>query len=242
MEKIDIEVIPNRHSERIIMSNKTIVIIPARGGSKGIPRKNILEIAGRPLIAWSILQAKNAKLVDEVFVSTEDKEIAAVSKEYGAKVIDRPLSLSGGDISSEDVLLHALKQIETKLVVFLQATSPIREAEDIDKAIYALTSENLDSIFSCNYVHGFTWSIDNHSKMQPLDYNPKTRPMRQERSVFTMEENGSIYVFKSEILKTYNCRLGGKIGIYVMPTWKSYQLDGIEDIEICEYYLKKLSI
>src|SRR4051812_30272931 len=109
---------------------KTVCIIPARGGSKGIPRKNLIDFCGKPLISWSIAQARNSKFISDVFVTTDIREIAQQSETFGAKIIQRPDELATDTASSEAALIHAVDEIEKKgkidLVVFLQATSPIR--------------------------------------------------------------------------------------------------------------------
>lgn len=136
-----------------------ISIILSRGGSKAIPRKNIIDFCGKPLIAWSIEQAKGSKYIKGVYVSTDDREIAEVSEKYGAKVIWRPASLATDISPSEDALLHAIVEIEKEknvdLVVFLQATSPVRETTDIDNAIEKFISERADSLFSAAILEDF---------------------------------------------------------------------------------------
>lgn len=122
---------------------QAIAIIPARGGSKGVHRKNVRLLAGRPLVAHSILDAREAGLISNVYVSTDDPEIARVSQVYGAEVIQRPPELASDTASSESALLHALEELETTglvtdLIVFLQCTSPIRTGADIDRAILQL--------------------------------------------------------------------------------------------------------
>jgi len=219
-----------------------IAIIPARGKSKGIPLKNIIKIAGKPLIAWSIEQARKSKIVDGVYVSTEDKKISFVAKKYKAEIIKRPLDLSGDFVSSELVLLHSLKVIERKgikvdNIIFLQATSPIRESKDIDMAFEKYLKDKADSLFSAVKIKDhFIWGIKN-GKLRSITYDYKKRKPRQLiKDKFL--ENGSIYIFKPWVLKENINRLGGKISVYEMPFWKSYQIDKIEDIEICEHYLR----
>ena len=131
----------------------TIAIIPARGGSKGVPRKNVRLLADKPLIAHSILDAQEATSVDFVYVSTDDEEIATVSANYGAAIIERPPELANDTASSESALIHALQQLEhqginPELLVFLQCTSPIRTGLDIDEAIAKLKAEKADSLLS----------------------------------------------------------------------------------------------
>lgn len=221
-----------------------IAIIPARGGSKGIPKKNIINLAGRPLIAWSIEQAKSSQLVDIVFVSTDDDEIAEVSCEYGAEVVKRPAQLAADTSSSEDVLLHAIdfieceKKIKIDIVVFLQATSPVREKDDIDNAIRQYLSAKADSLFSCTRIEDhFIWE-EREGDYFSTNYDYRRRRLRQDIKPQYLE-NGSIYVFRPELIRRELNRLGGKITIYETAFWKSFQIDDWDDLEICEYYIRK---
>jgi len=222
-----------------------IAIIPARGGSKGIKNKNILKIAGKPLIVWSIEHALQSKSVDAVFVTTDDAEILEIAQKAGAKVIKRPKELANDTATSESALLHALDSIEKeysivpKNIVFLQATSPVREAYDIDRAFKVYQEQELDSLFSCCKVEDrFVWEKD-ENRYKSVSYDHENRRRRQDVTPRFLE-NGSIYIFKYNILRLDNNRLGGKIGVYEMPIWKSFQIDKPEDIEICEYYLEKM--
>ena len=125
-------------SSKMIQGKTVVAIIPARGGSQGIPRKNVLPIAGKPLLAHVIEQALASETVDRVFVSTDDPEIAEAARRHGAGVIDRPAEISGSRASSESALSHALETLEAvgrdefDLLVFLQCTSPLTSSEDID--------------------------------------------------------------------------------------------------------------
>lgn len=226
------------------MGRMNVAIIPARGGSKGIPKKNIIDVAGQPLIAWSIQQAKSSQLVDLVFVSTDDDEIADVARTYDAEIIKRPAELATDTSSSEDALLHAIDYIEREkairidIVVFLQATSPIREQDDIDKAIRKYLSEEADSLFSCMKIKDhFIWE-ERDGAYYSANYDYRNRKLRQGIKSRYLE-NGSIYVLRPEIIRGEHNRLGGKITIYEMPFWKSFQIDRWEDIEVCEYYISK---
>jgi len=219
-----------------------LTIIPARGGSKGIPRKNLQFLRGTPLVVHSIRHALDAELVDRVVVSTDDKEIAAVSERAGAEIVQRPAELSGDTASSESALLHVLDTLTVRgeetpeLVVFLQATSPIRRPEDIDGAIEVLRSGDFDSVFSSSLVHGFIWE-NRDGEVRPLNYTPETRPMRQEIGERVME-NGSIYVFKPWILRKAGMRLGGKIGVYPMGYLEGLQIDEPGDLELARWILR----
>ncbi|MBE9166959.1 acylneuraminate cytidylyltransferase family protein [Pleurocapsales cyanobacterium LEGE 06147] len=219
-----------------------IAIIPARGGSKGLPRKNIRNLADKPLIAHSILNAKEAKLIDNVYVSTDDREIAKISRDYGAEIIHRPDELAGDIASSESALIHALSEIEKNkifpdLIVFLQCTSPIRTSADIDNAIEKLQAENADSLLSVSPSHRFLWQeVDGVAKS--INYDYRHRPRRQEM-IPQYVENGSIYIFKPWVLKKLNNRLGGKISLFLMSEAASWEIDSLLDFEIAESLLKK---
>lgn len=219
-----------------------LAIIPARGGSKGIPRKNIQPLAGKPLLAYTIEHARQTPAVTRVVVSTDDAEIAAVAEQYGAEVIWRPAEISGDDASSESALLHALDHLrdtegyEPDLVVFLQATSPLRQPDDIQKAIEALQREQADSLFSACPVHGFVWRREGE-KLSSLSYDYRHRPRRQEVSGEDLIENGSIYIFKPTVLRQYGNRLGGKIAVYQMHPLDSFQVDEPGDLRLIEQLL-----
>lgn len=218
-------------------------IIPARGGSKGIPGKNLIPFCGKPLLAWSIKQAEESGRVDKVFVSSDDDAILRVAEEYGAIGIKRPSELATDTASSEGALKHAINCIKEKYslpeyVVFLQATSPLRTGKDIDDAISLLESDKADSLFSAALLEDFCiWTRDSDG-YSSFSYDYKNRGRRQERKPLYLE-NGSIYLFKPLVLEKYGNRLGGKISSFYMDYWKSYEIDKKEDIELCEYFMRK---
>ncbi len=228
----------------VLEKNRNIVaIIPARGGSKEIPRKNLIDFCGKPLLAWSIQQAASASSIRAVYVSTDDDEIKQVALEYGAKVITRPKELAADTSSSESALKHAIADIEdggeaVDLVVFLQATSPLRDWKDVEGAIQTLLKEKADSLFSAALLKDFCVWSQSDGGLQGLTFDPWNRGLRQNRKPLLLE-NGSIYVFKPYLLKEHDNRLGGKIAHLEMPYWKSYEIDSASDIEICEYYFRK---
>ncbi len=226
---------------------KIVAIIPARGGSKSIPHKNIVDFCGKPLLAWSILQAKGAALVDEIYVSTDDEAVAMVAKKYGAKIISRPADISGDTATSESALEHAVSCIkeheafEIEYVVFLQATSPLRESSDVDNAIRAMKKEKADSLFSGAPIGDFYIWVKQNSALRSINYDYKNRKRRQEYGE-QFVENGSIYIFKPEVLAEFHNRLGAKIAISPMEFWKSFEVDNREDLEFCKslFMLKEL--
>ncbi len=224
------------------MKPKIVTIIPARGGSKGILRKNIILLNNKPLIAYSIEQSLQSKLVDETYVSTEDYEIKKISLKYGAQVIDRPAELAIDSASTESVILHAMKCLNNKFefIVLLQPTSPIRYPTQIDDAIKLIIKEKGDSLLSVYKHKCFIWSENAKS----INYDYKNRPLRQEKKL-EFAENGSIYVTKKKLFLREKNRLGGKIVMYVMPKWMSFEIDDPFDLKLVEYlittrYSKKL--
>lgn len=222
-------------------------IIPARGNSKEIKDKNIMDFCGKPLIVWSIEQALNTKYISKVHVSSDSERILSISENNGAEKIRRPDEIALDESTSEEALIHAINIIENNgsnkidLVVFLQATSPLRDSKDIDAAIDIFIKEDLDSLFSvCDLKDLMVWKKINN-RLQSINYNYMNRERRQDIEK-QYGENGSIYIFKPQMIKKCMNRISGKIGTYVMDTWKIYEIDNKEDIEICEYFMntKKL--
>ena len=219
------------------MMGQNLAIIPARGGSKGIPRKNLAPVGGRPLLSYTVGQALAAGSVDRVVVSTDDAEIADVARADGAEVVRRPPELAGDLASSEGALLHVLDTLATEgyepdLVVFLQATSPLRQPDDIDRAVELLLREGADSLFSGCPMHGFVWRHGSGS-LTPLTYDPTARQMRQEIGTDYVE-NGSIYVTRRELLRREANRLGGRMAVYPMDPLSIFQIDEPADLGLVE--------
>jgi len=224
--------------------NLVPAIILARGGSKGIPNKNLLNFSGKPLLAWSILQAREAKHINRVYVSSDSPAILKVAEEYGAVPIKRPDELSTDTASSEAALLHALDAIkagrgaEPEAVIILQATSPLREPSDIDGAIQTFQSQSADSLFTDALLDDLCAWVEENGILKGKTFDPWNRGRRQDRQPLYLE-NGSIYVFKPQLLRETGNRLGGKIARYTMPYWKSFEIDTPENVDLCEYYFRK---
>ena len=195
-------------------------IIPARAGSKGIINKNIIDFCGKPLLAWSILQARHCKEISNVYVSTNGDEIADVARAYGAIVIPRPAALSSDTSSSEEALVHAVKELEGKedlnTILFLQATSPVRRKFDIDGAIQEYCKGKYDSLFSMTVLEDWCIWRKEKNTLKSFSYDYLHRGRRQEREPLYLE-NGSIYIFSKHVLEQYGNRMGGTIGMYAMP-------------------------
>jgi N-acylneuraminate cytidylyltransferase len=216
---------------------RTLAVVAARGGSKGIPLKNLIDICGKPLIAWTVMQAAAARGVDVVAVSSDSDQILAAAEAVGAVGVRRPDAISGDLDSSESAWLHALEQLDSKLgpferIVALQATSPIREPSDIEKALEAFERDKLDSLLSvCEVEDYFNWRIG-ASGPEPINYDYRNRRMRQQIETRYLE-NGSFYVLIPSLLREQKNRLGGKIGFHLMERHKMFQIDRMEDIKLC---------
>ena len=225
---------------------KIIAIILARGGSVGVPMKNIYPINGLPLISYTIQQCFDAG-IDQIYTSSDSDEILDMASFYGSKIIKRPYNFALNKSSSEESWIHAIRQIKdfnlSKDWVFApQVTSPIRHKEDIQKACKLAFTEKYDSIFSAVKFEDFFLWKDDGQNLKPINYDYLKRKRRQELEAKTLLENGSFYMFKAQNLINTNNRLHGKIGYVEMEKNKMYQIDGFEDIEIVEYFIDKYNL
>ena len=222
---------------------KTLAIIPARGGSKRIPRKNVLEVGGKALIVHTLNQAQNSDHINRVVVSTDDDEIAEVSQCAGAEVLMRPAALSNGTATSESALIHALDKLSDTHnyvpdeLVFLQCTSPLRKPADIDNAIDRFRILQLDSLFSVSRFRKYVWKLDGQIP-QSVNFDYQAERWREQDFPEQYEENGSIYVLRPWVLRSYNYRFGGRMGLYEMDSWGALQVDTPEDLVLCEAAFK----
>lgn len=198
-------------------------LIPARGGSKGVPGKNIKLIHGRPLIVWSIEKGLKSKRIDKLVVSTDSEEIAKIAKEAGAEVLMRPAELATDTASTQDVMVHALQHYPADTLVLLQPTSPYRSEGLIDDCIEEFFQDNLDSLatgFICDYK----------------EYGQNTLPRQQIQGFFY--DDGSVYVIKADnILK--GDRYGTKIGRKFTSRYENAEIDDEYDFWLLEQILRK---
>ena len=224
-----------------------VAIIPARGGSKGLPNKNILSMNGKPLISYSINHCLQSEYFRNVFVSTDCPKICEIAKEFGAKVILRPDELSNDTASSESALKHAYDHIKNLIddtidfVAFLQCTSPIRKNDDLDKALELLLEENSDSLLSTVENHGFIWSKNDQGILCSINYDYRYRQRRQDCPK-QFRENGSFYIFKPWVLDELNNRLGGKISCYEMQPESALEIDSKLDFDLIESLMRRKDV
>ena len=224
-----------------------VAVILARGGSKEIPSKNITEFCNKPLIYWTINQCLKAEGVKEVWVSSDSDEILKISESYGAKSIKRPKELSKDESSSESAWLHAIKFIEDNfysidLVIAPQVTSPLRESEDLERGIIDFEKGNFDSMFSGSLIKDFFfWEKNEKSDLESINYDHMHRKRRQDINEKYIE-NGSFYLFKPETLRTYNNRFGESVGLTLMESWKTYEIDSSLDLRVCSSLMQEFLI
>lgn len=201
---------------------RTVTVIPARGGSKGIPRKNLVDIGGHPLLSYAIRASRESR-VDETWVSSEDAEILEVAVSYGARALRRPDELAQDTSSSEEALLHFAENVPFDRLVFIQATSPLILPEDINQAIDLL--DEYDSVLSVAPFTQFVW-IDG----QP-NYDLRNRKRRQDSSPAYLE-TGSLFATSREALLRSRNRLSGRIGYCIVPKLRSFDVDSEEDLAV----------
>lgn len=226
--------------------NKNIIaIITARGDSKRIPKKNIKLLAGKPLIAYTIEEALKSEHLNRVIVSTENKEIAEISKKYGAEILKRPKELAQDNTPSQPVLEHAVNYLEKKenykpdIIVLLQPNSPFRTFYQINEAIAKFLKGKYNSLLSVYPSSAFIWRVDK-GKPTALNYDYKKRVRTQDKEP-EYRENGAIYITNYDILMKKHNILDGKLGLYVMPEKNSIDIDTEFDFWLCEQMIKKLT-
>jgi len=226
--------------------NKIIGIIPARGGSKGISRKNIKMFCGKPLLYYSIKAGLESKYIDRVVVSTEDDEIAGVAKKFGAEVIKRPDKLAQDDTPSVPVFKHVLSYLEEKeryapeIVVILQPTSPLREVKDIDNCIEKLVREKCDSVITVKkVVHPPQWMVklDKNGKVENLFDRKKITRRQDAKDVYI--PNGAVFVTWPKTIMEKDTDRGADTRAIVIPAERSVDIDTELDFYIAEQLMMR---
>jgi CMP-N-acetylneuraminic acid synthetase len=220
-----------------------LVVIPARGGSKGVPRKNVLPVAGKPLVAHAILAARAAARVTRVVVSTDDAEIARVAGEHGAEVVERPAEISGDKASSESAVLHALAALRERdgyrpeLVALMQCTSPLTSAEDLDGLIFALERERADSAFLAVPFFHFLWRKGADSSAEPINHGGKKRQRRQDMAPQFLE-NGAAYVMRTALFEATGERFCGRTVLHAVDAARCLEIDEPRDLRVAEVLMR----
>lgn len=228
----------------MVKKYKNVVLIPARGGSKSIPLKNIKEIAGQPLIYWSLDASVNCDNVDKVYVSTDSDEIKNVVLNYNKKnkdkivVIDRSDDVSQDTSSTESVMLEFANRVDFQNIILIQCTSPLITTKDIDGCLEKF--KNHDSVLSTVVQKRFYWQYNKDGSVSEVCHDTTKRPRRQDWDGL-LAENGAIYIISKKNLLKFKCRLCGRIGTYEMAPETYFEIDEPSDWIIIEEFLNRRS-
>ena len=228
--------------------SKIVAFIPARGGSKGLPRKNIRSIAGKPLIAHTIEDALKSKYINRVIVSTEDEEITDIAEEFGAEVLGRPKELARDESLVIDAIYHMLNFLQNDnynpdIIIMLQVTSPLRTTEDIDNAIELFLNSNCESIIGVYEApHTPYWSFKiEKGFLKPL-FGKKNLGMRRQDIETVYMPNGAIFISRPRDLYKNKGFISEKLLPYIMPLEKSVDIDNETDLLFAELLIKKYKL
>ncbi len=209
-----------------------VAIIPARGGSKGVPGKNLRRVGGVPLVVRAVIAARSSLAIDRVIVTTDDPAIADAARAAGAEIIDRPAAIAGDTASSESALLHALAELEEEpeVVVFIQATSPFIRPADLDDAVARVESGDEDVVFSAVETFEFLWRLT-ESGAVGVNHDHRRRPRRQEREPH-FRETGAFYVMRTDGFREASFRFFGRVGVAVVDEATSIEIDTVEELDL----------
>ena len=224
---------------------RILCVIPARGGSKGVPRKNLRPVAGKPLLAWTVEQALAATPAMDVVVSTEDAEIAAVAVECGASVpVLRPAELARDETPTEPVVRHALEVARSSgappdAVVLLQAPTPVRLPDSLTRALAQFQSSGVDSLVGVVPQSPFVWA---DGPEPSASYDVAARPRRQDFAPEDLRyrETGSVYVTRTWVYDEHDNRIGGRVGLFVMDEVEGIDIDTEHDLDVADAVLRRL--
>ncbi|WNL41789.1 acylneuraminate cytidylyltransferase family protein [Halomonas sp. PAMB 3264] len=225
----------------------TLAIIPARKDSKRLPRKNVLALAGKPLINWSIDEALKTQLVDLVVVTSDDEEVISIAKAYQSprvEIIQRPIELATDTAKSVDVVIHALIEMEARgvwpeRVVLLQPTSPLRTESDIEGAVRLFVEMRADNIVSvCEVDHPTAWcgKVDENLGLVGIDLSVS----RSQEAEKEYRLNGAIYIVTPYTLKEQRQLVTSSAKVFMMDKRRSLDIDDIFDFKQCEFFLNYL--
>jgi YrbI family 3-deoxy-D-manno-octulosonate 8-phosphate phosphatase len=212
-------------------------LIPARGGSKSIPKKNLQKIRGRSLIARAVEAARAARHVERVFVSTDDSDVASGAADAGAEVMDRPVAIAGDAASSEEALLHALDSLEQRgealpeILALVQCTSPFVSAADIDGTIACLLEASADTAHTVMRSHGFLWRRTPTGRGEPINHDKRIRERRQDRKPEFLE-TGAVYAMRVRGFRVARHRFFGETLLYEVPALRAMQIDEPDDLTV----------
>jgi N-acylneuraminate cytidylyltransferase len=228
---------------------RILCVVPARGGSKGVPRKNLRVVGGKPLIVWTIEQALSARPAMDVVVSTDDEEIATVARSAGALVpFLRPADLALDTTPTEPVVRHAIAaaraaEAAPDAVMLLQATSPVRLPGTLSRAVAQLEATGVDSLVGVVPQAPFIWAEGGADAGPTAAYDVTARPRRQDLTPATLRyrETGSLYLTRTWVYDELDNRLGGRVGLFVMDELEGIDVDTELDLQVADRQLSQLS-
>jgi N-acylneuraminate cytidylyltransferase len=225
----------------MIGGETVLAVIPARGGSKGLPRKNIRPLAGKPLLAWTIEAARKSRYLDRVVLSSDDEEIMRIAREWQCEVpFSRPGELATDAAPGIAPVLHAIGELPGfALVVLLQPTSPLRDASDIDACIEACVERNAPACVSVSPAEEspyWMYTLDSGRALHPVIGAGVLPPRRQDLPP-AYSLNGAVYVARTGWLKTNREFIGAGTVAHVMPLERSVDIDDARDLEYAEYLI-----
>jgi YrbI family 3-deoxy-D-manno-octulosonate 8-phosphate phosphatase len=226
-----------RPASTVLPTTGACAIIPARGGSKGVPRKNLRRVGGQPLVARAVQTLLSSSTVGSVFVTTDDPEIASVASRAGAHVIERPGHLSGDDASSESAVEHALAHLEIsgvvpEVTVFVQATSPFVRASDVDRAVTLVRSDACDVAFSAARSDVHLWRAGADGPVG-VNHDPAVRQRRQDREP-ELAETGGFYVMRTSGFREHGHRFFGRLRLVEVDPAEALDIDTEHDLALAE--------
>lgn len=215
-------------------------IVPARGGSKGVPRKNLEEIDGDPLVGIAANHGMAAETIDRTVVNSEDEEIREAAAKYGVDVMDRPDRFATDDAPVDHLLMWFIEEMEAKgndidILVLLYPTAPLRTVETIDETVKKVRDGPYDSALTLYEDHSYLWACDGETA-QPKNYDPDQRGPRQTEEWNQWVENKAVYVMETDHLMETGCRIGDYVGYVEMPQWRSIDIDTPTELEMARFF------
>ena len=215
-----------------------IALVPMRGGSKGIPNKNVIDVLGKPLCFYSLDALVQSDVLEKIVVSTDSDliEETVEALDLGIEIYRRPPRLGGDSVSTEAVIRDFLEHYSADFIVLAQITSPLITSENVKEVVHQYKTNKFDSIVSVVRFKRFIWSED----AQPLNYSPLKRPRRQDFRG-SLVENGAVYIFSPDGFLGSNSRLYGKIGLYEMSEENFIEVDEPVDLDFVRSQLLKRS-
>ena len=224
----------------LLVSKRIIAFIPARGGSKGIPGKNIKEINGKPLLYWCAKAASDCLYIKDIYISTDDERIACVANNIGLskiRIFNRDPLTATDTATTESAMLDFAEQVDFDYIVLLQATSPLTASSDLTQSIEKYFSSGADSLMSAVLQTSFLWT-NTEGYIQPINYDPVYRPRRQDHRG-CLVENGAFYITRKDFLLKTKCRISGNVIAHVMDNDSYFEIDDVADFAFVEQLLKR---